>query len=106
MNAQSTEFNFEKYILNSDIDLIDLEKSVPFKTLEQYRKEWLLERIGKFTASEFHRLLTHPTKTELPPGALSKMDALNIQPKELLIRHITAKLRRVLSFAVSAPDNR
>ncbi|MDF1583638.1 MAG: YqaJ viral recombinase family protein [Methyloprofundus sp.] len=71
MNAQSTPFSFEQSILNSGVDLSHFEKSAPFKTAEEIRRDWLLERIGKFTASEFHRLITAPTKKELPVGAIT-----------------------------------
>jgi len=71
MNAQSNPINFEQSILNSGVDLAGLEKSAPIKTAEEFRKEWLLERTGKFTASEFYKLVTYPKKTELSKGAIT-----------------------------------
>jgi len=70
MNAQDLT-GFEQSILNSGADLSGFDKSAPLKTAEEIRKEWLLERIGKFTASEFHKLTTAPTKKELPVGAIT-----------------------------------
>ncbi len=70
MDAQSIN-SFEQSILNSSADLSHFEKSAPLKTAEEIRRDWLLERIGKFTASEFHRLTTAPTKKELPVGAIT-----------------------------------
>jgi len=70
MNAQSL-ISFEQSILNGGVDLAVFEKSAPLKTVEEIRRDWLLERIGKFTASEFYRLVTFPKKTELQPGAIT-----------------------------------
>jgi len=70
MDAQSIN-GFEQSILNGGVDLADFEKSAPLKTAEETRRDWLLERIGKFTASEFYRLVTFPKKTELQPGAIT-----------------------------------
>jgi len=70
MNAQSI-ISFEQSILNGGVDLAGFEKSAPLKTAEEIRRDWLLERIGKFTASEFYRLVTFPKKTELQPGAIT-----------------------------------
>lgn len=71
MNAQSKPFSFEQSILKGGADLAGFEKSVPFKTTEEIRHDWLLERIGKFTASEFYRLVTYQKKSELPAGAIT-----------------------------------
>ncbi len=70
MNAQDIE-NLEQSILLGGADLSKLRKSAPLKTAEDIRRDWLLERIGKFTASEFHRLTTAPTKDVLPVGAIT-----------------------------------
>jgi len=70
MNAQDIS-RFEQSILNGGADLSVFDKSAPFKTAEEIRRDWLLERIGKFTASEFHKLTTAPTKKELPVGAIT-----------------------------------
>jgi len=70
MNAQDLN-GFEQSILNSGADLSGFDKSVPLKTAEEIRRDWLLERIGKFTASEFYKLTTAPTKKELPVGAIT-----------------------------------
>lgn len=34
-------------------------------------REWLKQRLGKFTASQAYRLLTYPNKAELPAGAIT-----------------------------------
>ncbi|SJM94968.1 lambda exonuclease family protein [Crenothrix polyspora] len=52
-------------------DLSDLEDGEVIKSAEDIRAEWLQLRRGKFTASEFHRLMTCPSKQELPEGAKS-----------------------------------
>ena len=70
MKAQSIT-DFEQLILSGGVDLTTFKKAPPLKTPEEIRAEWLLERIGKFTASEFHRLVTYPNKTELPVGAIA-----------------------------------
>ena len=70
MNAQSLN-SFEQSILKGGVDLACFEKSAPLKTVEEFRKDWLLERIGKFTASEFYKLVTYPKKTELSTGAIT-----------------------------------
>lgn len=70
MNAQDLN-RFEQSILNGGADLSGFDKSEPLKTDEEIRREWLLERIGKFTASEFYKLTTAPTKKELPVGAIT-----------------------------------
>ena len=41
------------------------------KTAEEIRNEWLALRRGKFTASEFHRIMTYQGKAGLPAGAKS-----------------------------------
>lgn len=38
------------------------------KSPEEIRAEWLKLRLGKFTASEFHRLMAYQGKPELPKG--------------------------------------
>jgi len=70
MNAQNLN-GFEQSILNSGVDLAGFKKSAPLKTAEDIRRDWLLERIGKFTASEFYKLVTYPKKSELPAGAIT-----------------------------------
>ncbi len=70
MNAQDI-IRFEQSILNGGADLSGFDKSAPIKTAEEIRRDWLHERIGKFTASEFHKLTTAPTKKELPVGAIT-----------------------------------
>ena len=34
-------------------------------------REWLKQRLGKFTASQFSKLMTYPNKNELPAGAIT-----------------------------------
>lgn len=70
MNAQDIK-NLEQSILNGGDDLADFAKSSPLKTAEEIRRDWLLERVGKFTASQFYRLTTAPTKEVLPVGAIT-----------------------------------
>jgi len=52
--------------IGGNSDFIERVKS---PSPEEIRTEWLLQRRGKFTASEFHRLLAYPAKNELPAGA-------------------------------------
>ena len=42
--------------------------SESIKTADQIRLEWLQQRWGKFTASEFHKLVAYQDKDELPKG--------------------------------------
>ena len=43
----------------------------PISTQEDRKREWLMQRYGKFTASEVHKLMAYPDKDELPKGAIS-----------------------------------
>jgi hypothetical protein len=61
--------SFEELLSTNVVDLSQYQKAEPIKTAEEIRKEWLLQRRGKFTASEFSRLITYPNKNELPAGA-------------------------------------
>jgi len=70
MNAQGLN-SFEQSIINGGVDLSGFNKSTPIKTAEEIRRDWLLERIGKFTASEFYKLVTYPQKKELSKGAIT-----------------------------------
>jgi hypothetical protein len=70
MEAQSLA-DFEQSILSGGGNLSEMTKAAPLKTSEEIRAEWLQERLGKFTASEFHRLVTCPNKAELPKGAVT-----------------------------------
>ena len=63
--------SFEQQILGNSVDLSALDAADPIKTREDIRLEWLHSRRGKFTASEFYRLVTTPAKDELPKGALT-----------------------------------
>lgn len=49
--------------------LAEAPASEAIKTPEDLRAEWLKKRWGKFTASNFHRLMTSLNKDELPQGA-------------------------------------
>jgi len=74
MNAQTSpinDFDFESDIANVGFDLSSLQKAEPLKTAEEIKQEWLSQRRGKFTASEFHRLMTCLTKSNLPVGAMT-----------------------------------
>jgi len=70
MEALSIE-SLEQSILSGAAELSKMTKAAPLKTPEEIRSEWLQERVGKFTASEFHRLVTCPNKKELPVGAIT-----------------------------------
>ncbi len=52
-------------------DLSSFKKSEPLKTSQEIRAEWKKERLGKFTASEFIRLVAYPKKNELSSGAIT-----------------------------------
>ena len=67
----SSTMNFEQAILNQTVDLTQLDQATPLETSEQKRQQWLKERLGKFTASEFYRLVTAPSKADLPVGAIT-----------------------------------
>lgn len=77
---------FESMLKSNVIDLSTLAKSDPIKTREEIRSEWLEKRRGKFTASEFYRLMTSINKQGLPPGAetyvLEKVAESLCQPSE------------------------
>lgn len=55
-----------------DFDLSAASVGTTLKTTEQTREiEWLKRRLGKFTASQFSRLVAYPNKDELPAGAIT-----------------------------------
>lgn len=58
-------------LMDNIFDLSNYQKSAPLKTPEDIRLEWLASRRGKFTASQFYRLVTYPAKKDFPPGALT-----------------------------------
>ena len=49
--------------------VVAFKKSAPLKTTEEIRADWLAQRMGRFTASQFYRLMTCINKSELPDGA-------------------------------------
>lgn len=51
------------------LDLSTFKKAAPLKTREELRLEFLLKRRGKFTASQFSKLVTSLDKEEFPRGA-------------------------------------
>jgi len=61
----------ENNLLNHNVDLNMLQKATPIQSNEEIRQAWLQQRLGKFTASEFYRLLTYPNKAELPAGGIT-----------------------------------
>jgi len=63
--------DLEQSILGGAVELSAMTKAAPLKTSEEIRAEWLQERLGKFTASVFHRLLTCRDNKELPKGAVT-----------------------------------
>lgn len=54
------------------IDLDELEEVEQVKTENDKKTDWLKQRAGKFTASEFYRIMTYADKkpNELPAGAI------------------------------------
>jgi len=91
VNDLSTQ-DFEQSILQNTLQLNTLERETPLKTLEEINREWMLERLGKFTASEFHRLTTAPTKKELPVGAITYATEKAVELlTEYLDDHYTSK---------------
>lgn len=69
-NVQDSFSAFESAIIGgSSGNLTTAKKSAPIKSPEEIRAEWLQERRGLFTASEFHRLMTYQNRDELPEGA-------------------------------------
>jgi len=48
-----------------------MQKATPIKTRDEIKSEWLQQRLGKFTASEFHRLMAYPNKAEMPTGGIT-----------------------------------
>ncbi|MBS3953668.1 MAG: YqaJ viral recombinase family protein [Methylomicrobium sp.] len=70
MSALEAFAKLEQQLTGNVIDLSTAQRAEPIKTVEEIRQEWLKQRYGKFTASEFHRLMAYPNKpTELPAGA-------------------------------------
>ena len=63
--------SFEAAIKSSVIDIAALKKAEPIKTREEIKGAWLQQRLGKFTASEFHRLMAGANKSELSTGAIT-----------------------------------
>lgn len=61
----------EQQILGNMVDLSAMPTAEPIKTREDIRLEWLKSRRGRFTASEFHRLMAYPAKDELPKGGIT-----------------------------------
>ena len=53
-----------------DINALE-PSSAPIKSDDQIRLEWLQQRWGKFTASDFHKLMTCEDKTDLSKGGLT-----------------------------------
>ena len=51
------------------INLTELAPAETIKSAEQIRFEWQQQRWGKFTASEFHKLMTYEERDDLPKGA-------------------------------------
>lgn len=62
---------FEQQLKNNVINLAGLKQADPIKTTEERRAEWLQARRGRFTASEFHRLIASRNKDELSKGAMT-----------------------------------
>ena len=62
----------EQQLMNGPaIDLSSMARAEPIKTTEERRAEWLQERRGKFTASDFYKLMTYEHKPEFPKGAMT-----------------------------------
>lgn len=60
--------NFASFVMPTIIESIGekLESNAQIR-----EREWLKQRLGKFTASQAYRLLTYPNKSELPAGAIT-----------------------------------
>lgn len=71
MSAIFSIDGLEQAIKSNVINLSALPKAEPLKTTEEIRSEWLQQRLGKFTASGFHRLMGYINKPELPKGAVT-----------------------------------
>lgn len=56
------------FLEQKDLEGLDFES---LQNLTNKREEWLQNRKGKFTASEFHRLMGYDDKEELPKGAIT-----------------------------------
>lgn len=71
MNAPSAFAQLEAQLTGSNVfDLSTAKRAEPIKTAQELKNEWRKQRLGKFTASEFSRLVTYPNKpNELPAGA-------------------------------------
>lgn len=63
--------SFEQHILGGGVDLSALPAAAPIKTREERHLAWLQSRRGKFTASEFHRVMAYPDKNQLPKGGMT-----------------------------------
>jgi len=62
--------DFENIIKELDVEGLDFQSLNTLKSQSQERiEEWLESRRGKFTASEFHRLMGYEDKPEFPKGA-------------------------------------
>lgn len=52
-------------------DLEGIKPGRAIKSREEIRRDWLMLRRGKFTASDFHRLMAYQGKSEMPKGGQS-----------------------------------
>jgi len=69
MNTDSCFIDFEKLTTDAVMpSLHAMESGSPILSAEERRAEWLKQRWGKFTASEFHRLMGYEDKPELSNG--------------------------------------
>ena len=81
--------NFTIGVGNAPIDykeFLNQQEEVE-KERESKREEWLKQRLGKFTASEFYRLMTNEDSKEFPKGAKTYVienviEVLTESPKE------------------------
>ena len=59
--------------------LSTLTKAAPIKTQEEIRREWLMQRWGRMTASKFSSLMTYENKDGLPAGAITYIEKIAAQ---------------------------
>ena len=71
MNVILSIDDLETAIKSNVVNLSTMKKAEPIKTREEIKSEWLKQRLGKFTASEFHRLMAYPNKAEMPAGGIT-----------------------------------
>jgi hypothetical protein len=115
MDLNSIDFSeFESSFLSADVDLNTFKKAEPIKSPEQIRWEWLCQRRGHVTASNYATLMTYPEWLEEPvqpeprynlDGQLSKVQPKSVEDRrETLPDGAITYLNKVVSQLMTRPN--